>query len=271
MKTKNWQKKSIANSMVHSRLYCLKAVAGKTFRSACGQAIAESAAALSLITALSIGLILFILGVGTIEFYQLKLINVAQVMALDVVNSTFWEGRQVNAKPTTLDSTQQAKLQQLLADLQLPSSPTNFTATVTDDPSHLNCVVKLTERGLPLIGGGFIPNVVTLSASAVEPWGFDKPPFLVSIVTSIGPIEVPAYRPQGFAGFPATSQTTTGSGSLFVFNSPGAGVGVTGINLGGFGSSSPSGSPTDTGSVLGAFAPYVAPTFFAQPTSFPAF
>lgn len=231
-----------------------------------GQALAEGTVALALLVTVGVGLVLLITGVGLVQFYQLKLLNVAQVMAQEVVANTFWEGRQVNPKPTNLTASQQAKTQQLLQALGLPSN--NFNVELSDVAN--NCVFKITVNGLPIIGGGILPNVVTLSANAVQPWSIFKPPFAISIATSVGPIQVPAYRPQGTNGFPNISDVGTFSGPLRGFVNLGAGAGGSGINLGGFGTSSPSGSPTDTGGFLSAFAPYVG-TPFPQPTTFPAF
>jgi len=233
-----------------------------------GQALVEGTVMLAIQTALSVAMILLILGVGTVQMYQLKLLNVAQVMAQEMIGDTFWQGRQVNPKPTSMTTEQQAKTTSLLRAVGLPSNSGDYDVQITDDGN--NCIYNLTLRGLPIFGGGILPNVVTLSARAVQPWSSSKPPFFVTIATSIGPIAVPSYRPQGYAGFPSITPVSTGGGPMSAFVNLSVGTGATGINLGGYGTAPASGSPTHTGGMQGAFAPYVG-SAFPQPSSYPEF
>ena len=225
-----------------------------------GQAIVEGSAFLVVFCLVAVGLMCLNLAAGTAEFYHLKVLNVADVTTRMVVSNTFWEGNQYKPKPTSLSAGQQQAISQLLQDVGLPSGSQNWSAVVSDDGNG-NCIVKLTVSGLPIMSCGIFPNVISLSANAVEPWSINKPPFSVLLYTSVGPTFIPAYRPTSQVDSGAPPQYQDGGGTWGVGNSDNLmtgsisppGTGLWGLNY--------------AGTELAAFAPFFGTTPATPPSN----
>jgi len=242
-----------------------------------GQAIVEGSAFLIILVSVCSGLLLFLIAVVTAHFYNMKILNAAEITARSVVANTFWEGNQFSNKPDSfwqgnqflersIDVTpeQRTMISNLLKTLGLPYGDNNWSVTVHDDGAN-NCVVKLSVSALPILGCGVFPNSLSLSATATTPWNLGHPPCSVMVATTVGQVIVPAYRPYpGLNGLiPSTVQKDAGGTYVFAppvpyFQYP--------INYAGTGSAQGGGS-TFTGSNLAAFAPFMGTPAAPPPNS----
>jgi hypothetical protein len=236
-------------------------------RSAIGQALAEGAAFLIALTMVAVAVLLLVVGVASAHYYHMRILDLADVLAKAVVADTFWEGNQYKPKPTQLDGDHQQMVTSYLSSLGLPSGSNDWTATVTDDGNN-NCVVTLTVKGLPILGCGILPQAISMSASAVQPWYMGHPPFSVMLATSFGQVIVPAYRPipQLTSGAPPILAEVDGIYE-WTANSGYSAYGPFDLNYGGYGSSAPAGSSTATGQVVASFAPVSGTLYPAPPAS----
>ncbi len=218
-----------------------------------GQAMVEGSAFLVVFTSVAIGLVFLILGVGAAEFYHLKLQQVADTIAHQVVANTFWEGNQYNPIPTGLTAAQQGEVAQLLYDVGLPSANGAWSVTLKNDAAAGACIVTLTENGLPLPGGSFLPSAIPVTAVAAQPWNINSPPFSVELATSVGSVFIPAFRPTNGI-FNVAQLQNPGSGiwgydeTKFASNGyyDGRGLGYWGVNYAGYGSYGNDGSDNGT-------------------------
>jgi hypothetical protein len=156
----------------------------------CGQAIAESAAALYLITTLLVAGVLLILFVGSVLYYKIKLAFVAQQVAGFVQNRTNFIGvPRPNSSNSTPDAgpnpadikaitdSATAVANDLLKNIGLPNADSiAFKQSTTDNGDYWT--VTITERSIPIPGGLYLPSAIALTetGSSVDNtqdvWGY---------------------------------------------------------------------------------------------------
>lgn len=142
-------------------------------RSNRGQALTEGVGALALITALSVGVVLLILGTGTLAFYKIKIAAVTDAAAKVAVDDRFWLGAQrPNYDPSAAASHAAATANTMLGQLGLPPA-----ASFTFDDSSIPGFVKITitVNALRIVSGGILPGLVSMTDTAIEPYILQLP------------------------------------------------------------------------------------------------
>lgn len=138
-------------------------------RSARGQALAEGAVALVLISMLAIVSVLLLVGTALAVYYKLKLACVAESAAVSAVEGRYWLGAQKPYPlydPVQVESRTVDLAKSMAEKLGLGSAP-----KVTVDQSSIKLAsVSVTAEGLPLLSGGMLPSSLAMSDTAVRPY-----------------------------------------------------------------------------------------------------
>ncbi len=146
----------------------------RKYRNYHGQALAEGAAALILLTAIIVGGVLLILGTGTLAYYKIKLAAVTSAAAKVAVDGRYWLGAQrPDYNEATVKADVTSTVQDLLGRIGLPAASAVVNVDFATDPKAV--IVKLTVSALPIISGGILPNIVTLQDTEAEPYITGRP------------------------------------------------------------------------------------------------
>ena len=120
----------------------------RQYRNSHGQALAEGAAALILLTAIIVGGVLLILGTGTLAYYKIKLATVTSAVAKVAVDGRYWLGAQrPDFNATTVQNNATTLATDLLGKAGFPSQV--ISSTLPPCYRELALVAKLRRDALP--------------------------------------------------------------------------------------------------------------------------
>jgi hypothetical protein len=144
------------------------------YRNARGQAMAEGAAMMVVLTLLSVGLIVFIFNIGMTMVHQQKISFIAAQSAnFFVTQSTGWEYQNL---PTNPDINTFAK------DLGQAMGFSRGSISATATQSGQVARVTVVGTGLPLLAGSFLPSLITVRDTfAAKTNVFPRPTALLGI------------------------------------------------------------------------------------------
>ncbi len=149
----------------------------RQYRNSHGQALAEGAAALILLTAIIVGGVLLILGTGTLAYYKIKLATVTSAVAKVAVDGRYWLGAQrPDFNATTVQNNATTLATDLLGKAGFPSQVISSATVTVDFASDPNAaIVTIAVSYLPIVSGGILPSVASMQDTEAEPYILNRP------------------------------------------------------------------------------------------------
>lgn len=152
-----------------------------------GQALIEGVCALYLIVLLTVGSVALLFTIGALSYYKIKLALIGATAARQAVNATYWLGaRRPDYNPAQI---QAAAVELVKTQAQVLGLPPlrDQDISVTQDPDNTKlCKVSIKLNYVPLIGGTFLPSVIPISETAVEPYLVDSPTGVMGLAFDTG-------------------------------------------------------------------------------------
>lgn len=177
-----------------------------------GQGLAESAAAATIIIALTVAGILLITTTGKLIYYKIKLSSIAEAAAEYAADARFWLGAQRPYYDATNVEKQTGNMVKALMKMEgLDTSSVTCTVDQSLD-KVVNVTLKADKLSLPT--GGFLPSTTSITEIASQPYPNDRPHGLLGITfckqpSPCGGIYLPTYgagaRASGPSGFPSST------------------------------------------------------------------